>query len=158
MKKILAFILIFVFVISLTACSSEEKVNNQHNELITKALAEVEKTVKEEYNQSYSKGDGYFEIKNTRIIEIKENDTEIFKDIDYVIEFLSFNDYFGSAPYYNYTGIDDCAVVYKSGKIEVFSGNPFHRYGATTYSYDFSDIINSVTDYGTKYNCVKDLK
>lgn len=160
MKKILATILVLVFSLTLTACNKEENdINNQHNELITKSIEELEKVLKEEHNKSnYSNSDGYFEIKNTRIIEIKDNDVEIFKDMDYIVEFLSFDDFYGSAPYYRYTGMYESVAVYKSGKIEPQQTNPFRIYSTQTYTYDFSNIIKSITDYNNKYNCVKYLK
>ena len=48
MKKILATILVLVFSLTLTACNKEENdINNQHNELITKSIEELEKCIRD---------------------------------------------------------------------------------------------------------------
>jgi len=153
MKRLLAIMLSLVLVLSLTACGSK------HDDIIEKAITELEKIWVDQYSEHHSsiKTDGYFEIKNTRVIEIKDNENEMFKDIDYVIEFVLFTDYYGSAPYYYNVGIYDTVVVYKNGKTEASSKTPFLQYVVQTYSTDYSDFIESVTDYGDKYNCKKHL-
>lgn len=101
---------------------------------------------------------GYFEIKNTRVIEIGDTDIELFKDIDYIVEFVLFTDYFGSAPYYSSIGISDTVVVYSDGTMEVPNMNLLTAYRSRYYSTDFSDIIKKVYDCKDKYNCVEYLK
>ena len=110
------------------------------------------------YTDSKVETDGHFEIKNTRVVNIKENNTEEFKNIDYIVEFILYTDYYGSAPYYQIVGIDDTVVVHKDGTMEVQRMNLINNYRAMHYSNDFSDFIKSIDDYGDKYNCIEDLK
>lgn len=155
MKKSLFIILSFILVFALSACG-----NNNQNELVADAIAELKYEWEDIYNSDRlsTDCDGYFEIKNTRIIEIKKTDTELFEDVEYIIEFVLYTDYFGSAPYYSSAGVSDSVVVYKDGTMEVAKSNFFNLYRMKTYSSDYSDIIEEVTDLENKYNCVEYLK
>lgn len=93
-----------------------------------------------------------YQIKNTRIIDLKETDIEMFEGIDYIVEFVLYTDYFGSAPYYNNAGIYDTVSVYADGHAEINKRNLFDVYRSNTYLTDFSDIIQEITDLGAAYN------
>ncbi len=156
MKKALAIILSLILLLSLTACGGSE-----HDEMIKEAIEELEEEWEDIYEEtkesSNHKTDGHFEIKNTRVITIKENDIEEFKDVDYVIEFVLFTDYFGSAPYYSSVGLSDNVIVYKDGDMKV-GKNAFDNYRVNNFITDYSNIIESIDDCGDEYNCVKKLK
>ncbi len=109
------------------------------------------------YYKTNKDNDGYFEIKNTRLIKIKNNDTEMFENVDYIVEFVLFTDYFGSAPYYYSNTTNDTVVVYDDGTMKV-SPNLIKVYSGRTYNYKFPEYIDSVTDLGSEYNCIKNLK
>ena len=170
MKKIFAFILALCLVFCMAACGKTEddskavssaasEGNSQYDDLAKKAVSILETEWKNEYSEEINTPrDGHFEIKNTRVIEIKETDIEEFKDVDYVIEFVLFTDYYGSAPYYSSTGINSTVVAYSDGRMEVVSKTPFTVYMQVHYSTDYSGIIEKVTDCGSQYNCVKKLK
>ncbi len=115
---------------------------------ISKALKELEKQWSD------------YQILNTRIITVKENRTEIFSDIDYIVEFVLFTDYYGSTygdgtPYYSNAGVYDTVIVYKDGSAALHMQNPFHSYRARTYSSDFTQIIEKIEDFGNLYNNVR---
>ena len=98
---------------------------------------------------------GYLEIKNTRKITIKHsNTTSYFRDIDYIIEFLIYTNYLGTAPYYSYPRIYDTVVIYSNGSMEVVENNPIFAYTSSTFSTDYSDFIYSIVDCGSLYNAV----
>ena len=157
-----------VFIFCLTACDGgatndslqKNSVKNDSAQLylINSALDELISTWEDIYEEEASESDGYFEIKNTRVIKIKENDLEEFENVDYIIEFVLYTDYFGSAPYYSLATTADTVVVYDNGDMEVYPQNLLRLYSAKHFSYDYSDIVKSVEDYGDKYNCVRNLK
>ncbi len=150
-KRGLTFLLVLTLAFCLSACGASE------NDRISTAVIKLKNHWEDVYNNSKVDTDGYFEIKNTRVINIKDNNTEEFKDIDYIVEFVLYTDYFGSAPYYQIAGIDDTVVVYKGGKMEIQS-NLINRYRTRHYTSDFSEFIKSIDDYGNKYNCIENLK
>lgn len=101
-----------------------------------------------------------YQILNTRIIIVKENNTDIFSDIDYIVEFVLFTDYYGSiygdsTPYYSNAGIYDTVIVYKDGTAALNMQNPFNSYRTLTYSSDFTQIIEKIEDFGNLYNNVQ---
>lgn len=151
MKKLYSLLLVLCLIFSLSACGTDK------NDIVSKAVSVLENHWEDLYEDSKVETDGHFEIKNTRVVNIKENNTEEFKNIDYIVEFILYTDYFGSAPYYQNVGIDDTVVVHKDGTMEV-QRNLINLYRSKYYSNDFSDFIKSIDDYGDKYNCIEDLK
>ena len=151
MKKLYSLLLVLCLIFSLSACGTDK------NDIVSKAVSVLENHWEDLYEDSRVETDGHFEIKNTRVVNIKENNTEEFKNIDYIVEFILYTDYFGSAPYYQNVGIDDTVVVHKDGTMEV-QRNLINLYRSKYYSNDFSDFIKSIDDYGDKYNCIEDLK
>lgn len=124
--------------------------------MITEAISELKDHWKDVYEKSGDTADGYFEIKNTRVVTIKNNDLEMFSDVQYIIEFELYTDYFGSAPYYEDAGVYDNVVVYKDGTMEVVS-HLIVVYRSSTFEVDFSDFIQEIDDYNGYYNCVEKL-
>lgn len=151
MKKLCSLLLVLCLTFSLSACGTDK------NDIVSKAVSVLENHWEDLYEDSKVETDGHFEIKNTRVVNIKENNTEEFKNIDYIVEFILYTDYYGSAPYYQNVGIDDTVVVHKDGTMEV-QKNLINLYRSKYYSNDFSDFIKSIDDYGDKYNCIEDLK
>lgn len=155
MKKAALIILSFVLVLCLTACD-----NNASSKPVNDAIRELKAEWTDIYNSQLNglECDGYFEIKNTRVVKIDKTDIEIFSDIDYIIEFVLYTDYFASAPYYSSDGGYDSVIVYKDGSMEISRSNLLRTYRSRYFNSDFSDIIKEVYDYGDKYNCVEHLK
>ncbi len=154
MKKIYSLLLVICLVFSLSSCDN----GDPQKELVDDAIKELRSAWEDLYDDSIVETDGYFEIKNTRVIEIMKNDFEGFEDVDYIIEFVLYTDYMGSSPYYFSAGLWDSVVVYKNGDMEVTSSNQLLAFARKNYSYDYSNIIKAINDHGDKYNCIEYLK
>ena len=150
MKRLVAFLLLIIFSLSLASCGGSSA-------MVKDAIDELEEHWEDFYDEhpKYA-GDGYFEIKNTRVVYIKENDIPMLEDVKCIIEFELYTDYYGSAPYYTNVHMYDNVVVYNDGSMDVQS-HIMQSYLSMYFSNDFSDIIESVKDYEDKYNCVKNL-
>ena len=99
----------------------------------------------------------YLEIRNTRVVTIKDTaaqvtNSDLFENVDYVVEFLSFVDYYGAAPYYQNT--DDTVVFYEDGSCQLLGDSIFKLYSSATFAFDYSDIIDQVHDFGSAFNGV----
>ena len=147
------------------ACGKQEKEqpvadteNLKHHEIVTKATAQLKAYWREKYKETqFDNTDGYFEIKNTRVITIKDNEIELFQDVVYIIEYDLYTDYMGSAPYYENCGIDDTVVVYKDGTMDV-SRNLVRIYRSAYFQTEYSAFIETIDDYHGQYNCIEKLK
>jgi len=159
--RILICILLFVFLFSFPGCDKNNPENetseseNSYSEEVEMAIAALKETWSEDF--SFSNEKPYLEIKNTRIIFIKEDTIDDFSQINYIVEFVLFSNYFGSEPYYENIGVNDSIAVYNDGSIEVCKKNPFMTYRSKTMENDFSDIIESLADLGAKYNQVLEI-
>ncbi len=96
-RKWLALIFALVMMITVTACGKKD---DEKDDTIVAAVETLEKHWTELYKQKQYEGEvGYFEIKNTRKIEIQDtvsvNDTakETFDAVDYIVEFVLFTEY-----------------------------------------------------------------
>ncbi len=153
MKKAISILLALILAVSLCSCSLGK------DKRVTAAIDTLKEFWTEEYSRDYYKeigSDGHFEIKNTRIIEIKENNTAMFKDVDYIVEFVLFTDYYGGSLYYESTPMYNSVIVYKNGTSKVDS-DYVSRYRNTNLSNDYSAFIESIDDFGDKYNCAEKL-
>ena len=169
MKRILALLFIACMVFSLSACNTSDdntssRRQNADSQIesfdidITEAVDAITEKWKELY-QEKNNTDGYFEIKNTRVIFIKENtDVAEFQDIRYIVEFDIYSDYFATAPYYLNPSIDDSVSIHKDGTLTVNHVRPILSYRSRTYSNDYSNIIESITDLGDQFNMTKNFK
>ena len=163
MKRLFAILTLVAVVLCLSACGKQEKEpsatdkeNLKHHEIVTKATEQLKKYWKQEY-KDIDFADGYFEIKNIRVITIKENDIELFQDVAYIIEYELYTDYMGSAPYYENCDVYNNVVVYKNGTMDVAS-NLIWVYRNKTFQTDYSRFIETIDDYHGQYNCTEKLK
>lgn len=125
--------------------------------MVKEAVSEIKKAWKDEYSdESYKGADGYFEIKNTRVLKLRKNDMEELNDVEYIVEFVLFVDYFHSAPYYDVAPVWDNVLVYKDGSMKAAS-HVIRTCRAKAYTTG-AELIDSVIDYGDKFNCVEKLK
>lgn len=124
--------------------------------------------LKEYWKQMYQSsgyGDGYLEIRSTRVFYIAdpvlpEDDKtahELFDDMVCFVEFMLLSDYMQNAPYYMNIGVCDCVALHRDGSYEVMKQNPLNRYRAKTYQTDFTGFIRSVSDRGSEFNAVYQL-
>ena len=153
MKKLSIFFVVIALLFSLTGCGKG------HNKLIKKAVDEVKHNWEHTFSSLTNENDGHFEIKNTRIVTIKENTEKTFKDVSYIIEFEIYTDVKGTAPYYLPATTYNSVTVYKDGKMEVRERNLLtSSVHLSKNGYDYSNVIESVKDYGSKYNCTETFK
>jgi len=169
MKKGLAVFLSLAFMFCLTSCNNDKSLQNKKNEdvingesvkdeLIEDAIKELKSEWEDIYDKMKLETDRYFEIKNTRVIKIKKTDIEEFKDVKYIIEFVLYTDYFGSAPYHSNYRVSNSVIVYNNGDMKVPKKDLLEDYSIKNYIWDYSNIIDNVKDYDDKYNCVENLK
>ena len=157
MKRIILCTIIIAGIL-LAACNGN---NNKYDKEVRQAIEAMKKQWEEVYNDEnfYEiSRNKYLEIKNTRIIFIKDDVPDVFENIDYIIEFMIFTDYSGSAPYYSNASIYDSVVFYRDGKIVVQQKSLFSFYRSRNYTSEFSNIIKSVNDLGSVYNKAYELK
>lgn len=135
----------------------------KRNEMIENAI----ESLSDEWTEIYAKDgkiNGYLEIYHTRVVDITPDETDtLFQEldrgmeIDYIIEFSLYSDYFSAEPYYHNAAVYDTVLVYEDGTTSVAS-NFFRTYSNLTYSYDYSGFVEEIEDMGTSYNRVIDLK
>ncbi len=151
MKKYCIILLMLVgLMLILTACGSKKKAESPE---VQKGIDALTAKWEELYSDGLYEGDKHLEIRNTRVVQVNP-DTAVaeFQDVDYIVEFILFTDYFGSGPYYENVGVYDSVMVYKDGTVLVEARNPLSVYRGINYITDFSDIIESISDYGDAYN------
>lgn len=154
MKKVILLMIMVILIFSIVGC--RKKPGNDYDSEIGTAL----NVVKEAWIKYYSNFDmePYLEIKNTRIIFIKDNavdEYDKFAEYDYIVEFILFTNIFGSSPYY--MEVTESVVVYKDGRTELQRENPLKVYRSIMYKTNYSDIIKAVVDLGSEYNQVLEL-
>lgn len=119
----------------------------------------AEKALKEMRTIWRSQGDGYFSVRSTRVIYIRQDIDQnedsvayqIFGDTVCLVEFVLYSDYLGSAPYYANYNINNWVALKQDGSLKVMN-DPFAIYRNRTYRFDFSDIISSVVNLGDQFN------
>ncbi len=166
MKKISLLLCLLFIMYSLCGCSTA-------NEDVSSVADNKRGTVVEEWQDEYIKkaieslkthqkklltsdDDQYLEIKNTRLITIKDDANDpygIFDDVECVVEFMLLTNYYGVSPYYFYT--TDSYAVYKNGTVKAHDA--FSWYRQTNDSTDFSKFIGEIYDLDDYYNEVYDL-
>lgn len=148
-----------VFDTSKIATTSDDVDNTAYQPLVLPAIDVLKEHWKESYAKDGMSKSGYLEIKNTRIIWIQDGLAgsestpvkQFFGNVDYIIEFVLYTDYFGSEPYYNNAWIDNCVVVYTDGTRRVVR-DQFELYRSRSYNMDYSGIIERIVDLGSEYN------
>jgi len=157
------FLLTLVACLMLTGCNGRENANKSD-----KRVLNAINVLEEHWDKVYEQNDienKYLEIINTRIINIKSNinseevygKEDIFNNIDYIVEFELISNYYNTEPYFCNAYVNNWVVVYKDGTSEV-SRNLFNIYRATTYSTDFSPIIESIEDFHGDYDQALEFK
>lgn len=115
----------------------------------------------EVYAFAPEKNEGYLEIKNTRLVLIREELTEddeiaqeLFGNVECIVEFVLFSDLLDLAPYYQPADSWQCVLIRRDGTMETAVQHPFDQYSSRTYSFDFSNIIEDVLDLNQTHNGV----
>ncbi len=97
-------------------------------------------------------GDVEYDIKNTQVVTIKDNDTDVFRDADYVVQFMILSDYYETGVLELEVGINNAVMVYKDGTVTAMPRDPFILHIQQTYNTDLSGIVDEVIDASTAYN------
>jgi len=150
MKRFFSLILVIACLFALHASAEEHQMDA------------VIDALKEAWVQEYAEfgnSDGYLQILHARAVHIRDDAGSVsefaqntFGEIDIVYEFIVLDNYFGTAPYYAYSGMLNNVVLYKDGTLEVLPRSIFNDYRARTYTIDFSGIIESVEELDEAYN------
>ena len=155
MKKIFLLLLCSILIFSSSGCN--RKTSDAKDRRILDAIGTLSDYWSNTYYEKENIDDKYLEIINTQIINIKDDidedisKSDMFKDIDYIVEFDLISNYFDTSPYYNNMCIDNCVIVYKDGSSKV-GRNPLNIYRSTTFSNDFSPFIESVEKFHGDYD------
>ena len=170
MKRRLTALLLCVFALLSPVCRAENSVLDGLTQVFARAKEDaiVEKAIRtltdywktEVYAGAYEgvSEDGYLEIKWTRVVYIRDDTAEErFQNMKYYVEFFLLSDYYDTAPYYENVGVFDCVTVTRDGQYAVVN-NPIRQYRAITYNFDYTPIIQSVSDRGSDFNRVFTLK
>ena len=175
MKKRITVLLLLVVVVVmgllLWKCVSENKILEENilelekqisnankkppeDAIIQTAITEVADVWMDLYKEANIDSD-YLQIKNTRIITLKDNAVDVwyaFDGITYIVEFELYSDYFGTEAYPIDANYMDCVAVYTDGTMTVLPKNLLEVYRINTYSSDYTDIIEEIKDYEDLYN------
>ncbi len=117
-----------------------------YDEYATRAVEKLKERWREIYTADDIK-DGLLEIKNTRVIMVKENDTEAFKNYECVVLFQIATEKDASNKGYYKT-----VVFYNDEQAWCVKYDPFGVYTLETGSTDYSAIIFKEQDLKDKYN------
>lgn len=136
----------------------------QSDEAVISGAIDALKEYWKQMYQSGKHGDGYLEIRSTRVFYIAdpvlpEDDKkahELFDDMVCFVEFVLLSDYCHTAPYYMNVEAYNFVALYRDGSYEVMV-NPLNNYRAKTYKTDFTGFIRSVSDRGSEFNAVYHL-
>ena len=164
MKRVLCLLLTCILCLGLVACTDAGKNDETSVSSVDTTVEKAINLLKAKWIENYSEhqtkaeaADKYLEIKNTRVITIKSNDDDNFKDISKIVDFMLLDNYYLSSPLYLFNGTDSNVIFYRDGRTEVCS-NYFKTVFGKTYSSDFSDIIEAVDDLGGTYNAIYHLE
>lgn len=158
MKRfIIAALALLIGVIALTGCTGttarDEKIDKAVTALKdywTGYYADMGETENDRTN-----GDWYLEIKNTRIVELGNGAEDFLKDVQYVVEFVIYTNFYGAAPYYSHTDVRNTVLIYKDGTVEAGTVAGIPQYIARYFE---APPIESTKDYGSQYNAVYHLE
>ena len=158
--------LALVMLATMAACDSKNDEPKKDKEIVEAVETLEERQAKIYEDALYKDTAGYFEIKNIRKIKIKDTlsvaaecadlANETFGNVDYILEFVLYADYYSSSQPFQ-THIYNEIVVHEDGSME-FPARLLTNYATRVYDYDYSGIIESIEDYGSLYDYQKNLK
>lgn len=157
MKKRLLIVIMLVTCFGLVSCKNDKKYSDEVNSALTALKSHWTDVYKRSEEQGL-KVDGYLEIKNTRVICLKESFSKALghDDILYIVEFIIYTDYFMVSPYYFTNEIT--VAIFKDGRAEVMDQSLIRQYMINKVYKDVSGFIESIDDLGGEYNTTMKLK
>ena len=176
MKKHRLLILLLAMVMVLSSCSllppsdpdeedkaevSETEEESEYADSVQKAMRKLKRAWKQEANEHPDfMSEPFVEIKNTRIVRIKDDPVNVqnenepvpeMEDVDYIIEFMIYSNYLGDTYPRNINRLDSVAV-YKNGTMEVMDMNILNGMASKYFITDFSGIIDEIIDLEDAFN------
>lgn len=157
----------FMLIFCESAAETEQTVSmEREDEIIAKAVQTLKAYWETSIYDGITGADGYLEIKYTRVVylcdplpvKLPETAKTMFSSMKGCVEFFLLSDYYGAHPYYHHLGLYECVAFYQDGTYAVVPVNPIDRYRSITYSNDYSDIIQSISDRNAEFNQVFHLK
>ena len=148
MKKI--FLLLLASLFLFTACNSA---NTGYDNMVNDAIDTLTETWSKMNDDEQFTHLNKIKITNTKVIEIKsDTEIEMFKDVEYIIEFSILSNYYPSdVDNMINIGMNDTVVFYKDGTKETYPKNLLTKY-AQKY-YDFSmPMVEKISDLNSTYN------
>ena len=145
--------------------------HGEHHQMITLALNVLRNGWQQEYQKKGMPGTTYYlDIRGVRVIKLKDNldekASEVFDNSAYIVEFLLYDDYWSASlglsysghntGYLDLTAQNDSVLVSKFGFMTL-SSQTIKRYMSRTYAGDFSEFVESVTDYHDQYNQIIEI-
>lgn len=161
MKRIAQlFLVVCILLVSFCACNyqfdqetDKEMPSKWQTQMVETAIEKITETWKTQYEKDKLTTDPVVLITNTRIIKIdSETAVKEFQNVEYMVEFLLYTDYFGSSPYYSNVNIYDSVVFYRDDSVEVPYQNILNVYGNKVYRYRYDGIVQRVYDLGGYYD------
>jgi len=146
MKKLLAALLCLFLLAGFSGCGQ----TSVHDVTVKKAIDLVVAAWGEEYENHPVETSKQIQIKNTRLVVFRENSQQQLQDILYVVEFVIFTDYYGTAPYCVQVNRHNNVLVYRDGTMEV-TENFLQSYFARTYKYP-TEYMEEIIDLEDAYN------
>ena len=161
MKKLALFLaVVLLFSLCLSGCGA----GGEHDDMIEEAIEVLEEHWADAYDGMENRNvDRHFEIKNTRVITLKKNEYEELEDMEYIVDFALYIDYFGDTEYYveaptggPWSG--GAVAVYRDGDMEVVSNRlVLDVMSDITAIEPPENPVKKIDDYGAAYNCEKTL-
>ena len=157
MKKFLIVFIAIIMVlasVNLLACSPSNNGNKEYNEIMNKSISVLKEGWEDIYTQRpIDARENKIKIVNSRIIELNDTHTIIeFEDIDKIIEFAVYSDYYGTqGKYYINVGMYDTILVYKDGTMGFEGHSPIRQYFSRYYDTSLP-FISRVVEFGSSYN------
>ena len=163
MKKLALFLaVVLLFGLCTSGCGGA---GGEHDDMIEEAIEVLEEHWADTYDEMENSRDGerHFEIKNTRVITLKKNEYEELEDIEYIVDFALYIDYYGETEYYveapsGGPWFGGAVAVYRDGDMEVVSNRlVLDAMSDLTAIKPPENPVKKIDDYGDAYNCDKTL-
>lgn len=152
-KKMISLFLILTLTLSLAACGKDDDEKQTLTDKEKKYVTSAVDLVRKEWKNTFSTNAGrsqFADIVGTRLILIKDNKIDDFKDVEAIVEFNIMTGPYGNVSYYTTANRDNMVVFYKDGTHRLF--NILRAYMAKTYDNKFGGVIDKVIDLGSEFN------
>lgn len=173
MKRIISLIMAVAMVLCLASCGKKteeaqttteattknaafESLSDEEKGHIDTAYETVRSKLQEVYTNQSSSSDEFFNVVNTRLIRIKENTEERYKDMTAIVEFVIYSDYYSEHPYYINSGMYDTVMFFKDGTVKSIGSDPLiYDYNKTKDINLWHNVVGEIVDLGDYCNTNK---